>query len=240
MKQVYLVQGIKCASCIEKITALLQNKLSATEISISDNNTKLEFNSSEKISITVLNQLLAKIGDYKVSENLTVAIERTTADNPASSYKPIYLIFTYLIIVNGLIFYENQNLMSLMSNFMAGFFLVFSFFKMLDLQGFAAGYSTYDLVAKKFYYYGYAYPFIELAFGIAFLIEPMSLILNIAVFFIMLISAIGVIKAKLTRQQFTCACAGSFFNVPLGNIAIIENVSMVIMSVYMLFHLISF
>ena len=240
MKQSYLIQGIKCTSCIGKITTLLQNKLSAIEISISDNNTKLGFNTSEKIGVTVLNQLLAQIGDYKVSDNLTVAIEKSSAENPDPSYKPIYLIFSYLILVNALILYKNPDLMLLMSNFMASFFLVFSFFKMLDLQGFAAGYSTYDLVAKKFYYYGYAYPFIELALGIAYLIEPMNLILNIAVFLIMLISAIGVIKAKLTKQQYTCACVGSFFNVPLGTIAIIENVSMVVMSVYMLFHLMSF
>lgn len=111
---------------------------------------------------------------------------------------------------------------------------------MLDLRGFAARYSTYDLVAKKFYYYGYVYPFLELIFGIAFLLVPMNLFLNLAVFVVMLISALGVIKAKLTKQQLTCACADSFFKVPLGNVAIIENISMEVMSVYMLFHLMSF
>ena len=58
---------------------------------------------------------------------------------------------------------------SVMTDFMAGFFLVFSGFKLIDLRGFAEGYSTYDLVAKRIFQYGYAYPFLELAFGLAFL-----------------------------------------------------------------------
>ena len=37
-----------------------------------------------------------------------------------------------------------------MNYFMAGFFLVFSFFKLLDLKGFAKSYSMYDLLAAKF------------------------------------------------------------------------------------------
>jgi len=35
-----------------------------------------------------------------------------------------------------------------MNHFMAGFFLVFSFFKLLNLKGFAESYSMYDIVAK--------------------------------------------------------------------------------------------
>lgn len=36
-----------------------------------------------------------------------------------------------------------------LSYFMIGFFIVFAGFKLIDLKGFAEGYSTYDLLAKK-------------------------------------------------------------------------------------------
>lgn len=127
MKQTYHIHGIKCASCVGKRITLLQNKLSATEISIIGNNTNIEFNTSNKIDIITLNQLLTKIGAYKVSEKVIVNKSSSQTNDLAPSYKSIYLIFTYLIIVNGLIFYENQDLMSLMSNFMSSFFRIFFF-----------------------------------------------------------------------------------------------------------------
>ena len=50
-----------------------------------------------------------------------------------------------------------------------GFFLVFAGFKLMDLKGFAEGYSTYDLLAQRWFGYGYVYPFIELSFGLLML-----------------------------------------------------------------------
>ncbi|MFN8769782.1 MAG: MauE/DoxX family redox-associated membrane protein [Neisseriaceae bacterium] len=240
MKQNFYIQGIKCMSCVEKITNLLQKELPATDISFTDNNKKLEFNTSNKVELTTLNRLLSKIGEYSASDKSPKDISNNYDDkeNTKSSYKPIYLIFVYLIITNLLISIKNPNLDLFMTNFMASFFLVFSFFKMLDLKGFAAGYSTYDLIAKKFYLYGYIYPFIELCFGIGYLVIPFNLYLNAIVFIVMLVSAIGVITAKLTKQKFYCACVGTFLKVPLGSIAIIENVLMVVMSLFMIIYLV--
>ena len=59
--------------------------------------------------------------------------------------------------------------MKWMNYFMAGFFITFSFFKFLDLRAFADSYSMYDLLAKRVRTYGFVYPFIELAMGIAYL-----------------------------------------------------------------------
>ena len=56
-----------------------------------------------------------------------------------------------------------------MSRFMAGFFLVFSFFKLLNLRAFADAYAGYDVVAARWRVWGYDYPFVELALGAAYL-----------------------------------------------------------------------
>jgi hypothetical protein len=155
-------------------------------------------------------------------------------------YKPIYILFGYLLATNILIAISsssNFQLEKFMTNFMASFFLVFSFFKMLDLKGFADGYSSYDIIARKNYRYGYFYPFIELGFGVGYILFDTNIYLNITVFIIMLISSIGVIKAKLNKQKFDCACVGTFLKVPLGNITIIEDITMVIMSLFMVINL---
>lgn len=222
------ISGITCSACIEKITELLEKKLDIKNLTFSQENSQIEFDSAADIDAKRLNILLATIGKY------TVAVD--SIDD--TSYKPIYLIFGYLIAVNLLITMKNFQIEVFMANFMAGFFLIFSFFKMLDLKGFAEGYASYDIVAKRFFNYGYAYPFIELGFGIGYLLFSKSLFLNIIVFIVMLISSAGVIKAKLSKQSFYCACVGTFLKVPLGTLAIIENLTMTIMSLLMIIQLV--
>lgn len=237
----FSIYGISCASCIQKISILLTNELKATNINFSANNSIVEFESSIPIGIKLLNMSLAMIGNYSVSElteDNTQALPINPEDKP--SYKPIYMIFAYLVLVNLVISAKSLQLGSFMANFMASFFLVFSFFKLLDLEGFAGGYSSYDLIAKKFYRYGYIYPFIELGFGFGYLIFPQDLYFNLAVFVLMLISSIGVIQAKLSKQQFYCACVGTFLKVPLGSIAIIEDLLMTVMALAMVSQIIYF
>lgn len=236
MKYKFFIRGISCASCIEKITKLLTHELNASNLSFSSNNTQLEFDSNADVNIKDLNLLLAKIGNYTLDVNNNQLSPSSENQDP-SSYKPIYLIFAYLLFINIVICYKGM-WMDFMANFMASFFLVFSFFKMLDLRGFADGYSSYDIVAKKFHYYGYVYPFLELGFGIAYILFATNIYLNVAVFFVMLISTIGIVKAKLTKQKFHCVCVGTLLKVPLGSLAIIEGVLMVLMSLVMIIQLI--
>jgi len=66
------------------------------------------------------------------------------------SLYPLGLIFAYLGGVTLLIGWvaEAWEWQTLMRHFMAGFFLVFSFFKLLDLPGFVSDYRQYDLIAR--------------------------------------------------------------------------------------------
>ena len=228
MKQTYHIEGVKCLSCVAKITDAIKHAFSATAIVIHDKNT-LSFYAEKSVTLSELNALLNKTGDYRVSERVINKEEVS-----AGSYKPIYIIFGYLILVSILVNIKHASIQLLMADFMAGFFLVFSFFKMLDISGFAIGFSNYDLIARKFYSYGYIYPFIELAFGVFYLVSPESIYLNFIVFLVMLISTLGVVASKLSKQQFQCACVGTFLKVPLGSIAIIEDLLMVVMSLFML------
>lgn len=120
-----------------------------------------------------------------------------------------------------------------MMYFMGGFFLVFSCLKLLDLKGFANGYAMYDLIAKKFYWYGYVYPFIELALGTSLLLNFHPLLTNFITFVVMFISGLGVSIKLRNKEYHACACLGTFIKVPLTNVTLIEDFGMAAMALYM-------
>jgi hypothetical protein len=121
-----------------------------------------------------------------------------------------------------------------MPNFMAGFFLVFSFFKLLDLAGFAQSYAMYDLLAKRVPAYGYIYPFIELALGALYLFGYKPMFTNVITLIVMTFSSIGVILAVTNKQKIRCACLGTGFNLPMTTVTIIEDLLMAAMAAWML------
>ena len=129
------------------------------------------------------------------------------------------------------------NLMQWMNHFMAGFFLVFSFFKMLNVKGFAESYAMYDIIAKRIKSYGYIYVFIELSLGIAYLIGFNPLLTNIVTAIVMIISIVGVLQSVLNKQKIKCACLGDVFNLPMSTITIIEDALMIGMSLIMLINI---
>ena len=124
--------------------------------------------------------------------------------------------------------------MRAMGHFMAGFFLVFSFFKLLDLRAFADAYSTYDIVAAKWPVYGFVYPFIELALGAAYLGHFAPIATNAVTLAVMGVSSVGVVKALLAKRKIRCACLGTVFNLPMSVVTLVEDGLMLAMAAVML------
>ena len=119
--------------------------------------------------------------------------------------------------------------------FMTGFFLVFAGFKLMDLKGFAEGYSTYDLLAQKWFSYGYVYPFIELAFGLIMLAGLHTSGVLWAEVGIMVFSGLGVSIKLAKGEQFMCACLGTSLKVPLTYVTLIEDFGMAALALVLLF-----
>ena len=120
--------------------------------------------------------------------------------------------------------------MQWMQQFMAGFFLVFSAFKLLDIRGFADGYATYDLLARRWHAYGYVYPFLELGLGILYLTQWFPTTTQVATIIIMGFSSIGVINSLIKKQKFQCACLGTIIKVPLSIVTLVEDLTMVMLA----------
>lgn len=154
------------------------------------------------------------------------------------NYTPLFIIVTLILLTTLVLTYKNYSigefvLQKTISYFMIGFFLVFSGFKLMDLKGFAKAYSTYDLLAKKVFSYGYIYPFIELFFGLAMIINPFSKGLLIFEIAVMGFSGLGVAIKILKKEKFQCACLGTFLKVPLTKVTLIEDFGMAILAVIM-------
>lgn len=233
-----------CSSCVAKVKSELLKigdiisadvKLQAPEATVT---------MQKHIPTSVLQQAIGKAGHYTISESNGTAHSHHVNDEAAvsstNSYFPIYLIFAYITALTVIIqVVQNQfNWMEWMRHFMAGFFLVFSFFKLLDLKGFSDSYSTYDVIAKKWKGWGFIYPFVELALGIAFLTGFNLLLTNGVTFVVMSISLLGVLKSVFEKKKIKCACLGAVFNLPVSTITIIEDALMIVMSAIMLITLI--
>ena len=236
MTHTYTVTGMTCGSCEAKVKSSflkLPDVLSA-EISKENNSAIIEM--QKHISLNDLQDALGgATSKYQIS-----ATEHDEAEEEAkgllATYKPILLIFGYIITATLLVEYNSDGFvwMRWMNNFMAGFFLVFSFFKLFNLKGFAESYAMYDVVAKKWNGWGYFYAFTELALGLAFLTGFNPLLTNSITIVVMTISIIGVLKAVFNKQKIKCACLGDVFNLPMSTITIIEDALMIGMSAVML------
>lgn len=187
------------------------------------------------LTVAELQEAIGIDTKYKISADTTDHSHYTMKEEETKSwlatYKPLLLIAGFIAGVS--ILTANGSLHAGMNTFMAGFFLVFSFFKLLDLKGFANSYAMYDLLAIRVPAYGFVYPFIELALGIAFLTGFNPSFTNWATIVVMGLSSIGVIKSVLDKKKIQCACLGAVFNLPMSTVTIIENLLMVAMAAYM-------
>jgi hypothetical protein len=152
-----------------------------------------------------------------------------------ATYRPLLLILAYLLAASVSVQMPQNGLAGVhwhetMRYFMAGFFLVFSFFKLLDVPAFADAYAGYDLLAKRWHGWGLMYPFVELALGLAYLANWNPLLINWVTLVVMGFSAIGVIQAVLDKRSIRCACLGAVFKLPMSTVTIIEDVGMVAMA----------
>ncbi len=188
------------------------------------------------LSVAQLQEVIGKDTKYKIrldaTEHSQQAMKAGSDRSWLATYKPLLIIITFITSISALM--AGGNLHVGMSNFMAGFFLVFSFFKLLDLKGFASSYAMYDLLAKKVPAYGYVYPFLELGLGIAYLTNFNPFITYIATVVVMGFSSIGVFQSVLKRQKIRCACLGAVFNLPMSTVTIVEDLFMVAMAAIML------
>ncbi|MBK6574011.1 MAG: cation transporter [Saprospiraceae bacterium] len=237
MTHTYNLTGMTCTSCEAKVKSALLMLENVTNVEVSKDENSATITMDKHIALSDLQKVLPE--KYQISAtNHNEMAEQTKSW--FETYKPILLIFFYISLVTILFQFKNENFnwMQAMQYFMAGFFLVFSFFKLLNLKGFAESYVMYDVLAKKVPVWAYLYAFVELALGIAYLINFNPIITNTITFVVMSISIIGVLQSVLNKKKIQCACLGAVFNLPMSTVTIIEDALMIVMSGIMILKMI--
>lgn len=234
----YKITGMTCSSCEIKVKTLLSAVPGVVGVKVSKENNAAEIDSTKEIALSDLQEALGgREAKYQIA---SVAImEKEDERTWLATYKPILLIFGYLLLISGLagITYQRFDMQQFMRVFMAGFFLTFSFFKFLNLKAFAESYAMYDIVAKRFKLWGYIYAFLELFLGVAYAINVEPVFINWFTLILMGISIVGVVESVLNQKRIKCACLGAVFNLPMSTVTIVEDALMIAMSGAMLFYL---
>jgi copper chaperone CopZ len=248
----YTLSGLHCNACVSRVTKSLEPLASSVTVTLNPMQVML---TDATADFETLKTAVAAAGKYVLVPNQVsnmpvdqlirarAAPENIAFKTPVSSwlstYSPLLLILAYILCASLLVQIgmggtSSVKLMETMRYFMAGFFLVFSFFKLLDIHAFADAYAGYDLLAKRWRGWGLIYPFVELALGIAYLAHFNPLLTHWATIIVMGFSAIGVIKAVSSKTQIQCACLGTVFKLPMSTVTIVEDVGMVVMAAAML------
>ena len=232
MTHTYQLTGMTCGSCEAKVKSSLLSLENVSSVEVSKDS-KTAIISTDKH--TALNNFQQALGGTESKYQISAIQHNETAEQAKSwfeTYKPILLIFGYISVVTLLIQMRNNSFdfMQWMGHFMAGFFLIFSFFKFLNLKGFAESYQMYDVLAKQIPVWGYLYAFVELGLGLAYLMNFQPMLINILTFVVMSISITGVLQSMLNKKKIQCACLGAVFNLPMSTVTIIEDALMIGMS----------
>lgn len=237
MEQIFSIQGMTCNGCRTHVEQEL-NKLSGVKqvvVSLRDHTAKIV--SSQPLTAEQLEAALPE--KYTVKDQTATPIITTAPikDKTISEWQqlfPLFLIFGYLTTASILMNINPWTTKGFMLDFMGLFYIVFGFFKLLDLKGFPASFSMYDPIAKRMPIYGWIYPFLETALGILFLMRwqiPAALIITII---ILGITTIGVVKTLFNKKQIQCACLGTALKLPMTKATLIENTVMLVMAIWML------
>lgn len=232
MEHTYQLTGMTCSSCEAKVKKSIESVAGVVSTEVSRDKQSATIRMEKHIPVTIFQNVLE--AKYQISNEVVESKEITRTW--LETYTPILLIFFYITLVTILVQLRNNSFdaMIWMRHFMSGFFLVFSFFKFLNLKGFAESYVMYDVLAKKIPAWAYLYAFVEFGLGIAFLIDFNPILTNAVTLVVMTISIIGVLQSVLYKQKIQCACLGAVFNLPMSTVTIIEDGIMILMSAAML------
>lgn len=244
-----------CGACVGKVQKALAALPGVTDVQVTLSPPQAVVSMLNHVPTSVFNAALKEAGTYSLSENesnqlppkptqgAALPIEERDEDRRSfwQTYKPLFIVVGF--ILGGVLLREYVAEPStggrwqwhpMMTNFMGGFFVVFAFFKLLDVSAFAAAYSSYDLISRKWFGYGYIYPFIELLLGLLFLSDITPILTNSATVLIMTLGVAGVWQSLQQKRSIQCVCLGTVFNLPMSTVTLLEDGSMALMSAVML------
>ena len=228
MKSIFKISGMTCNGCKSSVEDKLSSLDGVDGVQVYLNKGEAVIQSKKPISFSLIaNSLPPK---YNITSIGSSQDNERIKASKLKQLKPLFIILAYISITSLLLNFKNWNSTNVMLDFMGLFYIIFSFFKILDIKGFSISFRMYDPLAKKVPLYGIIYPFIEILLGIMFLTRievELAIILTIIV---LGITTIGVTQALLNKKLISCACLGTTLKLPMTEATFIENALMIIMA----------
>lgn len=226
-----------CGGCKASVEKHLLDLKEISEVEITLKNKEVVITMGNPIEASELQKALPS--KYKVSliENNFVSKALSNSEDEKSKLqqlKPLILILFYITTASVLLNYQNWDRNEIMLDFMGLFYIVFSFFKLLDLKGFSESFKMYDPLASRISIYGWMYPFIEVVLGLMFLMHFGVKTALVITLIVLGITTIGVTKSLLDKKSIRCACLGTALKLPMTEATFIENAVMIVMAILLL------
>lgn len=241
MKHTYKITGMTCNNCKASVEKYLGDIDYVTNINVNLENSEAEVTMDKHVNTHILKEALPDKYTLTEKQEKNVFTSSNISSIPIEDeksklhqLKPLLLIIFYIASASILLHYKNWSWNAFMLDFMGLFYIVFSFFKMLDLKGFPKSFSMYDPLAKRIPVYGRVYPFIETVLGLMFLMRYEVNIALIITLVVLGITTIGVTKTLLDKKAIRCACLGTALKLPMTEATFIENTIMILMAILML------
>ncbi|BDW93415.1 hypothetical protein MACH07_22470 [Flagellimonas marinaquae] len=240
MTHTYNITGMTCGGCKASVEKYLGNVDNVTNVSVNLEKAEAEVTMSSHVATEALKKALPEKYTLSKKENKNIfqmtsqSVDETGQKSKLQQLQPLLLILFYIATASILLHYKSWDGNAVMLDFMGLFFIVFSFFKMLDLKNFPESFRMYDPLAKRVSIYGWIYPFIETALGLMFLMRFEIEIALIATLIVLSITTVGVTKTLLDKKSIRCACLGTALKLPMTEATFIENAIMIVMAIIML------
>ena len=232
MKSIFKISGMTCNGCKLSVEDKLSSLDGVDKAHVDLTKGEAIVHSKNPISFSLISDSLPP--KYKVTRTVNSQNNETIKVSKIKQLKPLFIILGYIFIASILLNYKTWNLSNAMLDFMGLFYIIFSFFKILDIKGFSMSFRMYDPFAKKAPIYAYIYPFIEVLLGIMFLTRFKVNIALILTVLVLGVTTIGVTQTLINNRDIKCACLGTTLNLPMTEATFIENALMIIMALILI------
>ena len=232
------IKGMHCSSCVNSLTTVINDISGVDDLKINlDSGLAIIKGFPDK---DTLKSSIKSAGYSVISISENNDLQKTTA-TPSSSQKsdlyklaPLFIVLSFISLIAWYLSIGSDSINTFMNFFMGIYFIVFGFSKIIDLKNFPKSFAMYDPIASNFSFYGWAYPFVELALGVMLISQFFPFIAIVSTIILLSITTFGVIKVLMSDTEIECACLGTWMKLPMTKATFIENFIMLFMAAWML------
>lgn len=174
-----------------------------------------------------------RIGGY---DDLRAHFGKPLPDSQRTSYRPVLAVFALgLGLAISLSMAFDTLGIRTAEWFVAFSMAMLAMLKLQDVEKFSSMFLGYDLLARRYVPYAYAYPFLE---ALAAILMAGRVLPWISVPVALTIGSVGALSVfyavYVQKRELKCACVGGGASVPLGFVSLTENLAMVAMAIWMM------